>query len=417
MINKGLTNSILYTRLFNLFFNSTSLVMIATSTLSPSNLHFSGLGRRGRVAMVALLLSLAGSASAQQYAGKLGVNLEGATASHFVDLAKAARPWEAPGGGTLPAAQLDANGWPTTDFRTVLLDARPVPEWAGSIDDPQTFRVDYSGTHKGSFNGRAVIGNGAGPWSIQNQTYTAATNTTTFDLVLGAPGPNHGLVVMQFTNTQRTATAATNTGITNLKVIRVGYPAASTQFFTNSLINAINGVNFAAIRAKDLTGTSNIDGVVYPATIDWTDRKLPTDALQVAGLGNKKEAVAWEHFIDLCNQVNKDIWVNIPVSATPNYVTQLATLLRTRLNPNLKIYVENDNEIWNGGGGGFTATYNYNRAEATARGFTGYGFDKKNYARRSVELAQLFQTVFGAVRSTRGCGWCCAGTSRCASGT
>ncbi|UYZ61489.1 T9SS type A sorting domain-containing protein [Hymenobacter weizhouensis] len=349
-----------------------------------------------RSAAVLLTMLLSGPALAQQYRGKLGINLDGAGPSSFVDLAKAARPWEAPGGGTLPPSQLDANGWPTTDFRTVLLDARPVPEWAGTIDDPQGYRVSYSGTHHGSFTGRAVISNGAGPWSIQNQAYNAATNTTTFDLVLGAPGPGHGFVLMQFTNTQRTATAALGSGITNLKVIRAGYPAASTQFFPTALINAINGVNFAAIRAKDLTGTSNIDGIVYPATIDWADRKLPTDAIQAGGLGRKKEGMAWEHFIDLCNQVDKDIWVNIPVSATPNYVTQLATLLKNRLKPTLNIYVENDNEIWNNGGGGFGATYTYNRAQAAALGFTGYGADKQNYARRSVELAQLFQTVFGA---------------------
>lgn len=345
--------------------------------------------------IVIFLVSLASRpAAAQQttpYTGKLGVNLEGATPHVFVDLAKTARPWETLNGGVLPTTQLDANGWPTTDFQTLLLDARPVAEWSGQIDDPEVYRIDYSGTHHGSFSGQADLV-GWGSCTIANQAYVAATNTTSFDLVIGPPGPGHGFVILRFANTRRTPSAGLNTGIANLKVIRAGYPATYTQVFTTSLINAINGVNFSVIRAKDLTGTANIDGVVYPATIAWADRKLTTDALQIGGGSGKRDATAWEHFIDLCNQVNKDIWVNVPVSANADYVTQLATLLQTRLNPNLKIYVESDNEVWNNG---FTATYDYNRAQATALGFTGYGFDKKNHARRTHELATLFGGVFG----------------------
>ncbi len=311
----------------------------------------------------------------------------------FVDLAKTAHLWEALGGGVLPVAQLDPNGWPTTDFQTLLLDVRPVAEWSGpsQIDDPEVYRVDYSGTHHGSFSGQAALV-AWGACTVANQVYDAATNTTTFDLVIGPPGPGHGFVLLRFTNTQRTPTAALNTGVANLKVIRAGYPASSTQVFTNSLVNALTGVNFSVIRAKDLTGTSNIGGVVYPATIDWADRKLPTDALQVGGGSGKREATAWEHFIDLCNLTNRDIWVNVPISATANYVTQLATLLQTRLNPGLKIYVESDNEIWNNG---FRDTWQYNQDQAAALGFTGYGADKQNHARRTHELAQLFAGVFG----------------------
>jgi len=38
----------------------------------------------------------------------------------------------------------------------------------------------------------------------------------------------------------------------------------------------------------------------------------------------------------LANQAGKDIWINIPASATDDYVRQLATLLHARLNPALK---------------------------------------------------------------------------------
>ena len=327
------------------------------------------------------------------YTGKLGVNLEGASPTFFVDLVKTAGPWHTLGNGAIPASQLDPNGWPTTDFQTLLLDARPVAEWFNQIDDPEVYRVDYSGTHHGSFSGQAdLVSQGPG-CTIAHQVYDAARNTTTFELVMGPPGPGYGFVALRFSNTRRTATAGLGTGVADLKVIRAGYPADSPQLFTNALVNALTGVNFSVIRAKDLTGTSNLSGVSYPATLAWADRRLPTDAQQTGGAGGKREATAWEHFIDLCNLTNRDIWVNVPIAASPDYVTQLATLLQVRLNPGLHIYVESDNEIWNNG---FHDTWQYNKDQTVALGFTGYGADKFNHARRTHELSQLFAGVFGA---------------------
>ena len=169
-----------------------------------------------------------------QYEGKLGINMGSVQADGYVDMIKAALPWDH--GSTdnpLSGTDLDENLWPKTDFRMILMDNRPVAEWSNVIDDPDKYRIDYSGTYKSSFSGKATISNIGGPWSIQNQAYDQATNTTTFDLVISKPGENHGLVIMNFESTQRTADSPKNSGITNLRIIRPGYENKKDQFFAD----------------------------------------------------------------------------------------------------------------------------------------------------------------------------------------
>ena len=51
--------------------------------------------------------------------------------------------------------------------------------------------------------------------------------------------------------------------------------------------------------------------------------------------------------IELCNEAQKDMWINIPAEATPQFVQSLAQLIAADLDPNLNVYVEFGNEDWN----------------------------------------------------------------------
>ena len=324
----------------------------------------------------------------QSCSGELGVNIGGLSTWHYVDIIKTARAWDTPGGQALSATSYDSEGWPREDFRTVLMDNRPVPEWGGTIDDPEQHRINYGGTYKGSFHGKAMIINQAGNWNIQNQQYDSNTNLTTFDLVIDPPGSNHGLVIMGFNQTQRTASSALSTGITDLKIIRPGYDPNNHPLWSNELFNLLGGINFSAIRGHGFSGMSAWD-IIYPAEVDWAERKRADFALQ-GGNAVHRESVCWEHYIQLANQSNLDIWVNVPISASQDYVTGLAQLLKDSLDPQLNIYVENDNEIWNTAFP-FSNTNTYNADEAANLGIS----DQENIARRAVELAGWFENVFG----------------------
>jgi len=309
--------------------------------------------------------------AATTYPGKIGVNLEGigGRGLEFVDAAKTARSYEAVGGGTVAK---DASGWPTADCQTVLFDMRPCAAWIGQIDDPAQYQINVTGTYKMTFTGQATIGLVDGNFSIANQVYTSGTNTTTADLVVTGP-----LVFIKFTGTSG--------GIKNLKVIRPGYPANTSQTFTNEFLNCLQSVNFSNIRFMDWLDT-NDNNVIYPATTAWSSRKLLTDATWSADGG--KVGVPWEIIYQLANQVNKNIWINIPAAADDNYVTQVATLLKNNLNASVNIYVEYSNEVWNWSF--MQSVWNNEKAKVL-------GLDYINcYAKRVAEISNLFKAVFGA---------------------
>lgn len=174
----------------------------------------------------------------------------------------------------------DSLGWPKSNFDLVLLDGRPVTEWNGIIDDPETFRVNYSGRYKCSFTGIANINATGTSVTVENKAYDSPSNTSTFDLVIGGfPDANHGLVILVFTATQRTPASSLNTGITNLKVNRPGYALNTTKTFTDEFISLCKAADFACYRYYNL---QNIwDGEpVYPARTTWAKRKTPLDATQ-----------------------------------------------------------------------------------------------------------------------------------------
>jgi hypothetical protein len=284
----------------------------------------------------------------------------------------------------------DSLGWPTSDFDLVLLDGRPATEWSGAIDDPETYRVDYSGTYKCSFIGNSTVGVSGTSVSIQNRNYDINTNTTTFDLVIGGfPNANHGLVFLSFSSTKRLSASSVNSGITNLKVHRPGYPLNTQKIFTDEFIDLCKAADFACYRYYNL---QNIwDGEpVYPAKTVWGKRKTPLDASQksMQSINGKRDAWCWDYIVALSNILKKDIWINVHMACDSQYVVNLAAFLKQNLDPGIAIYIENSNEVWSP----TQLTHGpYNKAEADFYKIT---FDE-NYARRSVELSKWFGSVFG----------------------
>jgi hypothetical protein len=327
------------------------------------------------------LVALGAMAQAQGTApaGGVGVNLTSNGA--FVNLLDQSNRF-------VNASAFDSKGWPMSDFELVVMDGRPATEWNGQVDDPDGYRVDYSGTYKCSFVGQATL-SASGDCALANESYDNPTNTTTFDLTVGQPGPNHAFVHLTFSNTLR-GTSGQGAGITNLRINRPGYPLATTKVFTDEYLALCRSADFACYRYYTL---QNVWGgeETYPNVRRWSERKLPTHASQapMTGTSGNREGWSWEYIIRLANILDKDIWINIHMSCDTDYVTRLAEKLRAELNPGIHIYVENSNEVWSPS----QATHGpYNQADATAEGIS---FDQ-NYARRTVELSQIFRGVFGA---------------------
>lgn len=333
----------------------------------------------------------------------LGDGLEGSRLRMFVDIAKGHRQMQALDGSG--AAPVDENGWPKTDASTVLFDIRPVPAWAPPVDDPDGFTPDWSGTYRVSLTGQADLSVGGDPLvQIANVRYEAETNTTRAELTVK---PGGALCVLTLKNTKRSAEAAEHSGFTGLKVIRPGYAEGATQLFTNEFLAAV--APFQVLRFMGFLA-SNSTNPLYTAAknkVEWADRRLPTDATQQS-TPQRAAGVAWEYAIAICNATGKDLWLNVPIAATDDYVLQLARLMRGRLRADVRVYLEVSNEVWNPG---FTQ-YAYNKAAALDEvtnkaepylnnpAVTDTAQQAETWARRRVlrrlhDVVQIFASVYG----------------------
>jgi hypothetical protein len=318
---------------------------------------------------------------------QIGVNISlperGGT---YIDLVRENYRWTSLGtGSALSPSEVDQHGWPAVDAQYIA-DFRPVAEWANDIDDPDVYRLDVSGTWKCSFEGQAAVSAVAGG-SIENLNFDAGSNLSTFDFVV--PQGSHGFFLISFTNTRRSSVSGLNTGFTHFKMLRPGFENDQDLFYP-PFMALFDLVNFEAIRYMVYTGTNGRDPL-YPDQLSWSQRKLPDDAGQVAlSTIEKMGGACWEHVIEIANRTQTDPWINVPVSASSDYVTQLATLFQQTLDPGLNIYVESSNEVWNSAPG-FEQTQ-YNSQQAADLGLT----DIQNHARRTVELADIFESVFGS---------------------
>jgi hypothetical protein len=115
----------------------------------------------------------------------------------------------------------------------------------------------------------------------------------------------------------------------------------------------------------------------------WTTRSRKTE--------RPSEPVAYEWQIDLCNRAQQDYWVNIPHAANGDYIRNLAELIRDQLDPQLRVYVEWSNELWNGG----LPQRAYAEAAAENLGLSGGDGALAFQVYQSVRAFETFTVVFG----------------------
>ncbi len=291
----------------------------------------------------------------------------------FADVMEVARQWCKGAYYTSTPVNLDSNGWPTEDANIVV--------WHGVSK--------MNGTYKLIFNGSAAaITIGFGPASITNAHYDSKTNTTYADIVYKST-ENYGLLL---------GFKGTKGGIRNVKLMRPLLPGSTESYdpsvtFTTPFKNMMS--KFSVIR---FLSWEKING--SPDSL-WENRTKENcyHASSLSGI------MAWEKMIQLCNETNMDAYINVPMKATTDYITQLASLWKEKLNPNLNVYVEFSNEIWNTGPG-FPQYFTHmaaTKAEIAAGGST-LNFDGettiwnlgwRRVAQKTVEVSNLFRQVWG----------------------
>lgn len=319
----------------------------------------------------------------------IGINVGGmmdyAPSKPFADAMRQHRYWTRIGGNN-GECNLDQNYWPTEDATCLLYHGLSTG--------------NNHGTYALSYDGQPVdVSSNTG--SISNVQYDGTTNRTTANLTITDQGNSQ--LFLTFTNT--------NNGVRNVKLMRPLTPGGSephpdSQIFYQGFLDALT--TFSILRTMDFTSTNASDEK------NWADRTLWTHATQnppePAGkdYGWQGRPASWESVIMLANESQKDVWICLPHKATDNYIQKVAELFRDGnehtdpLDPNLNLYVEYSNEVWNWAPA-FTQTH-YARDRGTSYGhpitFDGTpGNDnialRRFYAMRTVQISKIFRNVFG----------------------
>lgn len=167
---------------------------------------------------------------------------------------------------------------------------------------------------------------------------------------------------------------------------------AATNIWDDTFIGEL--APYGTLRFMDWGNTN------FSALSDWSERRLPNDpgnaAVYIDGDSvAHNPGIAYEWMIDLGNRAHKDIWICVPARTNAAYWTQLATLLKNKLQPDRRIYLEYSNETWNGS---FTqAQYTIDQGVALRLPGSNKWYQGQAFAvLQSLRLFNAFQNVFGA---------------------
>lgn len=132
----------------------------------------------------------------------------------------------------------------------------------------------------------------------------------------------------------------------------------------------------------------------------WADRTPVTQQNQTRnGYG-----IAYEYALALANVLNADPWLNIPHQAddtNDTFNTRFAGLTKSLLKPNLKVYLEYSNEVWNLAPAGYTqSTYVLQQEgcvwDANSRQWTNCPNNGRQfYINRARQVMNTWSSVYG----------------------
>lgn len=272
--------------------------------------------------------------------------------------------WDAPAfNGS--AATLDATGAPTVTAETGFTSFYP------------------SGAYTASWTGNGTI-SCSGSCLMGTITYTSGTNTSTAILTITQQTPSGP--TDQSNNTLHAVPPVSNIHILAPASLTYGGVVATprangtpaTSMYMADDINKLQP--FSTIRFMDALNTNFGPGDAGDnPTENWSQRTKPTAGSRgLGGVSGAPQGVAYEDIINMANTSyqyggngNKNVWINIPIFATDDYVCRLARLLAfgeqgasdngsncsptaapgtqdtNPINSSSLIYIEEGNELWN----------------------------------------------------------------------
>ena len=188
----------------------------------------------------------------------------------------------------------------------------------------------------------------------------------------------------QFLNLQITATDPNATGdyLRNIRVVPEEYEQSNDSLIFNpDFLSSLDG--YSTLRFMEWIETNNSQ------QSEWSDRPQVGDY-------NYSDGVPVEVMVELANQTGTDPWFTIPHQATDEYIENFAQIVLENLDPELDVYVEFSNEVWNFD---FQQTHwavAQGRQEFADSSVGNFAKALDWYSQRTTETIQIWEDVFNA---------------------
>jgi hypothetical protein len=273
--------------------------------------------------------------------------------------------------------KLDANGWPVT------LTSVNEPSRQRFVSVGVLFLCGMPNTPNGVYPG--------GQYVVLYQGQGTLSYGADATLVSQSPGRDVVNVVPSDKGVELriVATDPKHTGnyLRNIQFVRAADEVAAKagQLFNPTFLKLIQ--NFRALRFMDWFQTNG------SAISSWSDRAIPSYAF----FGTPK-GVPIEVALKLANAVSADAWVNVPVMADDNYITQMATLVHQQLDQSQKIYVELSNEVWNSAFSQYKYAVDQGRTmwPNQPSGEGEFDYNREWFGMRTAQMCDIWKSVWGA---------------------
>ena len=300
----------------------------------------------------------------------------------FVNAFKSARQWIPQDWGVTPKEEGTGYKyiWDTGEFEQLDLDAQG---WVKSLPAPAD-EPEYSSVstlmfrNVGEYPGGKYLvlyqGEGTIEYGLDARKDEVAS-TSGRDVIDVTPS-SQGILL------RITATDPNQTGdyLRDIKVIPADFEYASDQIFNPEFLEKIQSFN--TLRFMDWMATN------HSTQGEWSDRPTPDSSI----FSGKIASV--ESMVELANRTDTDPWFTMPHRATDEYITNFAQYVKDNLDPELQVYVEYSNEVWNNDfaqGWWIEERGKEEFAESTVGDF---GKRMDWFGKRTTEITQIWDEVF-----------------------
>jgi hypothetical protein len=247
---------------------------------------------------------------------------------------------------------VDEHGWPTQNGTELIMSE------SGSSEP------ELSGTYSLHFEGKAQVrescctdltfeagGTKYGNTLPAGAGYDPKTNTT------AATFRTTGSRSMFFFEDTSREGGTKEQGVTGIQLMRPLEPGSDRSHGPTEVVYR----PFKSVLQEAFTTIRWLEGANKEGEAEWSSRGLPSDAF----FRDASWVENWEYLVMLSNETGNDLYITTPVAANDEYFRKLALLLRygsdgrepyldrtanpvyPPLNPNLRVYIEVGNEIWN----------------------------------------------------------------------